>query len=234
MAEEFWDDAERWLGELLQTATELEGILDDADKKVQKARIKEARKFLNELCTSLKKVVAALEGKSSPLGKFFADARDVPPEKDKQKAKELLTAFLDNHEKHLTKAPKWAVDRLRDVLEDFAAETIEYGAKVEDLKRDLLKNIKLFQEQTCKCAEVASQIEDMLSPKLLRAIVMGARGVVTVGIDITTVVKTAPVGLLLIYHAVKSTWTGSRMVYKATIDIKDELPKYLDSKKKKK
>ena len=63
---------------------------------------------------------------------------------------------------------------------------------------------------------------------------MGARGVATVGIDIATVVKTAPIGLLLIYHAVKSTWTGSKMVYKATINIKDELPKYQDGKKKKK
>ena len=81
------DDAELWFGELLRTATELEGMLDEADKKVQKAHIEAARKFLDELCRLLKKVVAALEGKSSPLGRFFAEARDVPAEKDKQKAK---------------------------------------------------------------------------------------------------------------------------------------------------
>jgi hypothetical protein len=222
MSDEFWDDAEEFFSKMLEDATKFEGVVDDAEKQVKKAHVEETRKFLADLCKSMKKVVAALEGKSSPLGKFLAHARDVPAEKDKAKAEQQLTDFLDKHGKQFTKAPKWAVAGLRNVLKEFASQTIEYGAKVEDLRNDLLKNTRQFQEQVCMWAATAEKVEEMLKPKLLRAIVLGVKGVATAGIDIVTFVKTAPVGLVLIYHAVRSTLSGSKMIYKAITLIRDE------------
>ena len=222
MAEEFWDEAERFFNKMLEDAAAFEGVIDDAEKQANKAHIEATRKFLADLCKSMAKVVAALEGKSSPLATFLGQAKDITGEKDKAKAEKQLEEFLDKHEKQFNSAPKWVVERLRSVLEKFAAETIEYGARVEDLRNDLLKNTRQFKEQVCLWAVTAQKVQDMLKPKLLRAIVLGMRGIATVGIDLVTVVKTAPVGLVLIYHAVRSTYTGSRMIHKAVLIIRDE------------
>ena len=43
MAEEFWDEAERFFNKMLEDAAAFEGVIDDAEKQANKAHIEATR-----------------------------------------------------------------------------------------------------------------------------------------------------------------------------------------------
>jgi hypothetical protein len=201
---------------LLEDASQL----DDELKKSAAARNLDSLKSLTQkLCQGMQEVVGLLDPKSPVLGRFREKTEGVTYG---AKGAAALKSFLDDHEKALLKAgvSAKAIEKLKRVL-----RSENKGGKnfVETDAKGMVARVRELQQLICNSAAFIDQLAG--ATDVLKGVVKGAMGVATIVVDITGLLTIPDVTGIVIFKAVKSTFVGGRMVYKAIDAIKSGFKK---------
>ena len=221
--------------ELLGAATEISDNLNDRSP----AALSRATALLGKLCSGLTKTHELLARSDSPLaylvrrvaGSKLADALDRAQE------------FLDEHAEALLKLklPKKKVDQvikdLKELVTGPGPENLEHAQTILDkpanldlamappatYKEEILNELAAFRDLVCGLSTVGELAGTILSPPVLKAVAEGVAGVAVVVVDVTGAAAVAPSDITgwVLVKAVKSTWSGVKMIRKSVNVLRD-------------
>ena len=211
--------------ELFEQAEALEGVLDDGTSSIDSRKIA-LIETLRSICASLGIVHTNLTDERGPLFKLIRRIDGI----EIGDALRRVERFFEEHEEAIERigvcpeSAKKAVRRMRARVERkgwkrfFRPETLDAEGAVGALAdlRDLV----------CKLSQMADVYELLATPKLLKGVVEGATGAAIVVVDVTGAVTAFSNALFsewVLFKAVKSIWTGTKMVRNAVQCVTDAI-----------
>lgn len=222
---------EDWIFELNELAKKLLANASDLDDELDKFAngspstefVGEVKDKLGSMCNALTEVGEILSQQDGPLGRLIQKLDGAKVCAD---AAGNLKRFLDSHEKMLRNigVPKEMIDELLGQL----AKQLKGGyPNIEEPQtitnkdgNDFKKQLDELRKLICEIHKNAELFNDVWNPEILRVCVKGVMGACLIVVDITGALAAPDFTGFVLVKAVKSTWSGYRMVTNAVEKIR--------------
>ena len=220
-------DLDTWARELLADAKDLDEKLNEIGKaaKPNIEQLGNIEKLLGTLCKNLTNVAEVLRQPTGPLTSLIEKLDGAKVSTD---APGALVRFLTSHERMLIRigVPTKAIDALLQQLKSHMSNSLDRLEAPQTITpndgSEFIEQVKSLSKLICEIHSNAELFNKAFDFELLKECVHGVIGTCLIVVDITGALTAPHVTVFVLVKAVKSTWSGYRMVKRSVGIIKDK------------